>query len=488
MERLQDLIVFLPGITGSVLQKDGKDVWGFSGEGVWRALTSRGVSIRDLALQGDDPNADDLGDGVSAVRVMPDAHLVPGFWKIDGYSAFTRVLTNTFSVVRGSLLSDRPANFYEFPYDWRRDNRPAARQLKRRIERWLPRWRDHSGANDAKIILVAHSMGGLVARHYLEVLEGWQDCRALITFGTPYRGSLNALDYLVNGYKRLFVDLTETMRTFTSVYQLLPIYRAVRSDGDYVRVAEVKNIPGVDQARAVDALGFHRDIEHAVEAHKEEASYADPATGYRILPIVGVRQPTLQSAEVLNGRLTATQKLPDWIDEALAGGDGTVPRVSATPIELSDEFRETFVTERHASLQANDSILADIKERLLQMQARQRAPIRGPALRLDAAKRPALSLDLDDLYLPDEPVVVRATLVSDHGGRPVNVRADISPPKARVEAAPRGGAPLFRAFVPADDGWLLRLDDLTPGLYRIEVQAELGAARLKVRDLFEIAG
>jgi hypothetical protein len=35
-------------------------------------------------------------------------------------------------------------------------------------------------------------MGGLVARYYLEVLGGWEKCRALFTFGTPHRGSLNA--------------------------------------------------------------------------------------------------------------------------------------------------------------------------------------------------------------------------------------------------------------------------------------------------------
>jgi pimeloyl-ACP methyl ester carboxylesterase len=488
MERLRDLIVFLPGITGSVLQKDGKDVWGFSGRTVWGVLTSRGASIRDLALQDDDPDAEELGDGISAVRVMPDAHLVPGLWKIDGYSAFVRMLAATFSVMRGDLLGDKPANFYEFPYDWRRDNRAIGRQLKRRIECWLPRWRNHSGASDAKVILVAHSMGGLVARHYLEVLEGWRDCRALITFGTPFRGSLNALDYLANGYKAVFVDLTETMRSFTSVYQLLPIYKVMRCDGSYCRVSEMDSIMGVDRGRAGEALRFHRDIEQAVDAHMKDADYADSATGYRILPIVGVRQPTLQSAEIVEGRLEAAWKSPDWIDEALGGGDGTVPRASATPIELSKEFRETFVAERHASLQANKGILADVIERLLQMQARQRAPMRGPTPRPDAAGRPGLSLALDDLYLPGEPVMVRAKLVGGRDDQVTKVSGDALAPKARVKAVGRGGTALLRPFAPDKRGWVLRLDDLAPALYRIEVQVKVRAARLAVRDLFEIAG
>ena len=45
-----DVIVLLPGIMGSVLQKDGKDVWALSGGAAVRALTSLGSSIKDLKL------------------------------------------------------------------------------------------------------------------------------------------------------------------------------------------------------------------------------------------------------------------------------------------------------------------------------------------------------------------------------------------------------------------------------------------------------
>ena len=51
-------------------------------------------------------------------------------------------------------------------------------------------------------------MGGLVSRYFLECLEGWKDTKALVTFGTPYRGSLNALDGLANGLKKGPLDLS----------------------------------------------------------------------------------------------------------------------------------------------------------------------------------------------------------------------------------------------------------------------------------------
>ena len=369
-KRLNDMVVLLPGITGSVLQKDGKDVWAISGQAAWGWLRSLGNSLQELALKGDDPG------GIVATRVMPDAHVVPGLVKIDGYSATAKMVTETFDIVPGSIWDARPANFIEFPYDWRLDNRINAQRLAELVSDRLPRWRQHTGNNDARVIFLAHSMGGLVVRYFLEVLGGWRDCRALITFGTPYRGSLNALNFLANGYKRLFTDLSEVMRSFPSMYQLLPIYRTLRIGEDYVRVAEAASIPGIDRTRAEDALAFHREIEAKVDEHRKDRDYLDK--GYVIVPVVGTRQPTLQSAVLAGGRVTAGAELPGWIDPLLADGDGTVPRASAIPIELSDAYRDSFVPERHGSLQCNRSVLDDVRGRLEQMQVRGLRAVRGP--------------------------------------------------------------------------------------------------------------
>jgi triacylglycerol esterase/lipase EstA (alpha/beta hydrolase family) len=89
-------------------------------------------------------------------------------------------------------------SYFEFPYDWRRDNRAAAHQLAAKSKQWLTGQRQTYP--DAKLVLIAHSMGGLVSWYFLEVLGGWRDTRRLITFGTPYRGSLNAVDFVANGF------------------------------------------------------------------------------------------------------------------------------------------------------------------------------------------------------------------------------------------------------------------------------------------------
>lgn len=123
---------------------------------------------------------------------------------------------------------------------------------------WLSDWRSSSGTAEARPILVGHSMGGIVSRDFLEVLEGWRDTRALITFGTPYRGSLNALDYLASGMRKGpagIVDLSDLIRSLTSVYQLLPVYKCFDpGDGTLILVGEAGSIPGLDAAKAASAF------------------------------------------------------------------------------------------------------------------------------------------------------------------------------------------------------------------------------------------
>ena len=119
--KMPDIIVLLPGITGSVLKKDGAVVWGYNAGTIAKVLFTQGNSMRQaLALPYDDPAVDDLGDGVTADALMPDLHLLPGIWKIDGYTKISEAVQAKFEVTEGK-------NFFPFPYDWRRDNRVAAR-------------------------------------------------------------------------------------------------------------------------------------------------------------------------------------------------------------------------------------------------------------------------------------------------------------------------------------------------------------------------
>jgi len=143
---------------------------GFSGRTLAGSLFTRGRNLRGALTPGDDPpDRDDLDDGVVADALISDLHLLPGLWKIDGYAKAADTILSRFAVTEGGI-------FFRFPHDWRRDNRVAAPKLARGNHGWLKCWRGTKNPG-AQLILVAHSMGGLVSRYFLEVLEGWTDTR-----------------------------------------------------------------------------------------------------------------------------------------------------------------------------------------------------------------------------------------------------------------------------------------------------------------------
>jgi hypothetical protein len=462
-----DVVVLLPGITGSVLAKDGKDAFGLTVSAGLRALFSAGRSLDGLALAGEDPDVDDLGDGVSAVRLAVDAHLVPGLWKIDGYGKVFRRLGQVPGV-----------EVHPFPYDWRRDNRVAARQLQREANRWLAERRAQD--RGARLVLVAHSMGGLVARYFLEVLGGWRDTRLLITFGTPFQGSMNALGFLTNGMTKLggLIDLTDVLRSCTSVYQLLPTYRCMdEGDGRLLRLTELtRALPYLDPDRVSAARTFHQEIEEAVQRNSQDTDYVEH--GYTLRHIVSAEHPTRQSARFVDGRVTLLDTWPDQPDTAEDhGGDGTVPRFSATPVDKEDDSGAFFSGTRHASLQNADGVLTHVFRVL--------TTLRPGAFRGERPTEP-VALEVDDVYGADEPVRIRLRPATPGAILRVELEAlthvsatDSTSP----EPPPASGLPPSRASLVAglevegaEDWTVVDLPPQVPGCYRVTVSGDVEPA------------
>jgi hypothetical protein len=490
---MRDVIVLLPGISGSRLKRGDTEIWGSAPSAVGRILGTLGASAaRDLALISDPPDRDDLGDGVVADALIPDLHLLPGFWKIDGYTKVAETIRAVFDVEDGR-------NFFEFPYDWRRDNRVAARRLQSLTKGWLDDWRARSGNADAKLILVAHSMGGLVARYFLECLGGWEASRGLITFATPFRGSLNAVDTLSNGMKmgpRGLIDMTAAARTFTSIYQLLPIYRCYRRGGGLMQLVEAVTgkpvdprqprksldelgeakarggffadvLPNIDPVKMIDAAMFHYEILAAEAVNEASQDYL--ASRYRIRPIIGVEQSTSQSFAREAAGLAVSASYPDpQHPEFDQGGDGTVPVISADPSRGEAGRNAAYAATKHGSVQNADTALVNLRHIINNLYANL------GVLMGEGEGGVRLALEVSDLLLEGESATVRATPRTDGEiGLEIAVYGDDDTTPVDAKNFERVGPEGAEAEFPK----------LKPGAYRVRVS---GAGVETAEDSFAV--
>ena len=329
---ITDVVVLIPGITGSRLVRRQGDtvtpIWAPSPGVVARAVRIFGRSLTALRLA-EIPDDGPADDGIEAVGLIPYIHVIPGVWSVElGYSKIASWLDRTFHLFEydhtAPANEQQPVpNFVKFAYDWRLSNRHNAQVLKETVEPVLSAWQAQGEPfRKARLVLVCHSMGGLLARWYAEQLGGAEHVRAIVTIGTPHRGSAKALHSIVNGAPKALGPiarrLTEALRTFPSMYELLPAYQCISVD-DRLLTPHEATIPHTDADRARRARESFHDVLHARPTRE--------SSGYDLHTIVGIRQPTRASAVWADGRLTFSE----LIDGDDLGGDGTVARLAATP-------------------------------------------------------------------------------------------------------------------------------------------------------------
>jgi pimeloyl-ACP methyl ester carboxylesterase len=496
---IQHMVVLVPGIMGSVLQRNDQDVWNVPRNGLW-VFSQRG-NCENLTIRDEDDPDQDYSDGIEPTALVNDAYLIPGFWKAsDGYQKISGMISETIQtgfgevthqVVGGAINTDdtQEVQFIEFAYDWRRDITAASRLLKKLIDhKFVDGWR--KSHPDAKVIFIAHSMGGLVVRDYLEHRGGSEFCKALITLATPYRGSVKALNYLANGHHEFpLLDLSEQVRSFTSVYQMLPAYPMVYFQGKYEYAENIVH-PQLNQEKVKWGRKFLRSL-------KSESDL-----NYEGKLVIGTgKQETYQSATLSGQLLAASCQLPPDTKENREPlpidftGDNTVPYIAAQPFDnLKFKSFDHFGTI-HSSIQAHPNVLEWLREVLLKQFGIDRfAGFQNPqeTRRINQDQPPpAINLNLKDVYKANEKIEIDAEIVhvdlhtlkkaENFGG----LNAVITPVSGQQR-------PNRESFIQTEDTqYVLTLPQgLPPGLYRLKVKIASPSgnttAPIAMQDVFQV--
>jgi hypothetical protein len=466
MDRRQ-LVYVIPGIGGSVLEElpSGKR----PGRRVWDA------GLGDIAASFLRPGRLDPDIALRPVGLITSKRLL-GWTPVHGYEQLIQRV-GAGAVVDSGHPDERnlAADVVLFPYDFRLSVAEAAHRLAADAH---DRLGDYSAQERVgRVVVVAHSMGGLVARYWLGPLEGWRVCRSLVTLGTPHRGAPMALGWMVNGIplRAGIGGQKGALTRWPSIAELLPQYQAVWDDPAqsplYPRDLPMKWL----RSRAELGTRVHEDIRQTWDVLPRTTE---------MVPRVGWSHATDGVAHWDGKTLRMTGEQPTWLD--LAGredelGDGTVPACSAVPWEMSGHNTLAMrVAEKHGPMSA----AAWVAPTLTPYEER-------PTL--DAVRgdrhRTALGLDVDDVHAERTPVPVHVAIRGEDAptGPPAEVEVWAT---LRAADAPPGESGI-EVRLTADSTAGAYVGEFTgqpPGVYEIVVDAEAvpGAGDLTARDLVAV--
>ena len=243
-------------------------------------------------------------------------------------------------------------NVRPFFFDWRRDIRLSSAALRQSIDSWF--------GPTAPVHLVAHSMGGLVARHFIAKNPGrWASMAdpnnlrqggRLVMLGTPNFGSfaiprlLYGLNDALNLVSKIDLwhgldDYLRIAATFPGVFQMLPALGHLPGLELLYRSASFTRVP-VAQHHLEDALAF-----------QSELAPADPA---RMVYIAGYDRATPSKI------VDASQMAANSSYSFTKYGDGTVTH----ELGLLPSVTEYFVESGHQSLPQFPPVMAAMNDLL----------------------------------------------------------------------------------------------------------------------------
>src|SRR5262249_11908446 len=151
--------ILIPGILGSKLcDAKGKVLWG---DNAWDSFTK----LNELDL------SKGAANGVHSCGIVTSVQVL-GPFSVAAYSSLLGQF-DKWKLVNGE-------NLFIFDYDWRKSNQENAKLLSTFVTKNIKPGETFN--------IVAHSMGGLIARMYVERPENRVRVHKIIYMGTPFLG------------------------------------------------------------------------------------------------------------------------------------------------------------------------------------------------------------------------------------------------------------------------------------------------------------
>ncbi len=201
-QNVETPVIFIPGILGSTLVEDNNGTLTERWPGSLSDLLS-GANIDRLILsQTPLPNiiaTDAIRETPTGPVYKPILDKFVNDGKLREYLIAGKPERRTLPGCDANQRFSVP-NLFIFAYDWRQSNFETADKLReyiRCIQRFYP---------GTKVDIVAHSMGGLVARRHIVNNPGSHHIRKLISVGSPFLGAPKALDVIETGRLRILPD------------------------------------------------------------------------------------------------------------------------------------------------------------------------------------------------------------------------------------------------------------------------------------------
>ena len=459
MSRSLPLVVVIPGIGGSELADA-------SGAIVYRAGLGHLLSV------GRDPSVLDPNNELRPVGLIGPCSLI--CWQlITGYDGLLNGISKGLGlspgrvVTAGAELVDPDATVVAFPYDFRRSVEQIANDLDRVVR---------ARAQGRRVVLVAHSMGGLVAAWWWAFLSEGIDVHQIITLGTPFRGAAKALDVLVNGMRigpfPATQAVSDMVRTWDSLFDLLPHYQVVDGTDKYQYPYELpSDITSAVTGFSGKALNAYQKNQclHEALLNRVAESGRNPFTVY-----YSQGHATLGHASIdtHSDGLVVAKGNPRAIHASWDGGDGTVPMFSMIPYLMErDVSRWRRLAGKHQDLVEEKSVFEHLSE-----YARTRLPAAARGGSYEASAY--LQLDLDDVVLAGTEAEVRLRVV-DKDGSVLNAE----------KVGGNVGGHRFAAERSDDGWWLAQLPRLEEGVHSVMLSATEvpGAGRVGMKTRLGVA-